>query len=119
MLENITPIDNIPSFDWTILGMGEDGHTASLFNVDDNFITQNLTTVTTCPKSGQKRISLSKKTLCASKYITFLVAGKSKDEVVKAVLGKNKKSNDYPAARIKSNKGKTVWVIDIEAGELL
>ena len=119
MLDNIKLIDNVPAFDWTILGMGENGHTASLFQVDENFYTNNLTSVTEHPQSGQKRISLTKKTLCASKYITFLVTGKNKAEKIKEILGKEKTANTFPASFIRSNDGKTLWLLDEEAGQLL
>jgi len=119
MLNNISLISNVPAFDWTILGMGEDGHTASLFNTDENFYTQKLTCVTAHPQSGQKRISLSKKTLCASKYITFMVTGKNKAAKIKKILEKEKTANTFPASHIRSNNGKTVWLLDEEAGKLL
>jgi 6-phosphogluconolactonase len=119
IIDNITLIDNVPTFDWTILGMGEDGHTASLFKVDDNFYTHNLTSVTAHPQSGQKRISLSKKTLCASKHITFMVTGKNKAKKIKEILGEEKTENNYPASLISSNNGKTVWLLDEKAGQLL
>lgn len=115
IIDNISKVNGIPAFDWTILGMGEDGHTASLFNTDDNFYTQNLTCVTAHPQSGQKRISLSKKTLCASKYITFMVTGKNKAEKIREILGEEKTANDCPASLIRSNNGKTVWILDEEA----
>jgi len=119
MINNISLISNVPTFDWTILGMGDDGHTASLFNVDESFYTQNLTWVTVHPQSGQKRISLSPKTLFASKYITFMVTGKNKAEKIKEILGEEKTGNDYPSSLIRSVNGKTVWLLDVEAGQLL
>ncbi len=119
MLDNISPVNNVPAFDWTILGMGEDGHTASLFKIDGNFNTQSLTSVTAHPQSGQKRISLSKTTLCTSKHITFMVTGKNKAEKIKEILGKEKTADDYPASLIRSNKGKTVWLLDKEAWQWL
>ena len=119
MIDNISLINNVPAFDWTILGMGEDGHTASLFKIDDNFYTHNLTSITAHTQSGQKRISLSKRTLCTSKYITFMVTGKNKAEKIKVILGEKENVKDCPASLIRSNDGKTVWVLDEEAGKLL
>ena len=119
MINNISLISNVPAFDWTILGMGEDGHTASLFKVEDNFYSKKLTSVTAHPQSGQKRITLSKKILCASKYITFMVTGKNKAERIKEIFGIKETVNDCPASLIRSNDGKTVWLLDEEAGQLL
>jgi 6-phosphogluconolactonase len=119
IIDNISKVNNIQAFDWTILGMGEDGHTASLFKTDDNFYTNNLTSVTEHPQSGQKRISLTKKTLCASKHITFMVTGKNKAERIKEILGKKETVNDYPASLIRPNESKTIWLLDEEAGQLL
>lgn len=119
IIDTFSLTNNTPSFDWTMLGMGEDGHTASLFKVDDNFHTHNLTAVTVHPQSGQKRISLTKRTLCASKSITFLVTGKNKAKKIKEILGKNEIATDFPASFIRSNNGKTVWLLDKEAGQLL
>jgi 6-phosphogluconolactonase len=115
MIDNIPLISNVPAFDWTILGMGEDGHTASLFKTNDNFFTNNLTSVTVHPQSGQKRISLSKKTLCASKHITFMVTGGKKTKIINQILGKTIHVSNYPAGLIKSKEGITEWVIDEEA----
>jgi 6-phosphogluconolactonase len=119
MINNISLINNVPTFDWTILGMGDDGHTASLFNVDDSFYTDKLTAVTTHPKTGQKRITLTPKTLCASKYITFMVTGQNKAKKIRGILGEEKTARDYPASLIKSNDGNIVWLLDEEAGHLL
>jgi 6-phosphogluconolactonase len=115
IIDNITLIDNVPTFDWTILGMGEDGHTASLFNVDDNFYSDMLTAVTTHQKTGQKRITLTPKTLCASKHITFMVTGKKKAKKLNQILGETIPISNYPAGLIKSKEGITEWVIDEEA----
>ena len=95
--------------------LGDDGHTASLFNVDESFYTDNLTAVTTHPKTGQKRITLTPKTLCASKHITFMVTGKKKTEKINQILGKTIPVSNYPAGLIKSKEGITEWVIDEEA----
>ena len=95
IIDHIPFINGLPALDWTILGMGDDGHTASLFMIDNNFYTENLTDVTAHPQSGQERITLTQKMLCASKQITFLVTGKNKAAKTEEILGVKTQANEY------------------------
>lgn len=100
------------AFDLMILGMGDDGHTASIF--PDNLAALDLDTHTFLakhPDSGQLRVSMSKKLINESKSIAFLVAGVSKTEKLQAIL-QEKDATGYPAYYIKSNSGELIWFVD-------
>jgi len=119
LIDHIPVLKGIPVFDWTILGMGDDAHTASLFRVDPDFYTDDLTAVTTHPETDQRRITLTPKTLCASKRITFMVTGRNKAEKIKEILGERSPDKGYPASHIRSENGITEWVLEKEAAKLL
>ncbi len=109
-----------PGFDWTLLGIGTDGHTASIFPPslsDSNPKTPCI--VATHPETGQKRISLTLETLNRSKRVSFLATGKSKAEIVKQVIESSKAEIYYPAARIQSANGILEWYLDEDAACLL
>ena len=90
---------NPPYFDLTLLGLGDDGHTASLFpyqnnNVDD-FVIFN-------EGKGLKRISLTPKVLSASSEIVFLVSGASKKNALERLLDEKESLDRTPSKLIKS-----------------
>ena len=75
-------IDNLPSFDLCILGIGGDGHTASIFPHElDKLIKINHCVVGTNPESGQKRVSLSLNQINNSKEVIIHACGSGKREV--------------------------------------
>ncbi len=106
----------MPEFDWVLLGLGDDGHTASLFPGKNLlFVYSNIVGVAKHPESGQKRISLTKDVLNNAKNITFLVTGKNKAKILSDILQNHPISKNYPAAEIKPITGTIDWVIDKEA----
>jgi 6-phosphogluconolactonase len=111
--------DNMPVFDWVLLGMGSDGHTASLFPGRTDFADPNLTLVAVHPESGQLRVSKTAKLLEAAKRITYLVLGESKAQVLQQIQQTPAQDLPYPAAKIKSTKGITEWYLDSQAAKLL
>lgn len=101
-----------PAMDLTILGMGPDGHIASLFpgmNHDGDLVLS----VANSPKPPAQRLSFSMNLINRSEKIIFVVAGIDKAEAVEAVH-KNPDC-DLPAAKVEA-KGETLWIIDEAAG---
>ena len=112
--------NNLPQFDWILLGMGSDGHTASLFpNQKLEFVSGNLFGVATHPTSGQKRISMTDELINNSSRITFLVTGGEKAKTLKEIFSDNNAINKYPASRVHSINGISEWYVDEAAAELL
>jgi 6-phosphogluconolactonase len=107
---------DVPSFDLLLLGMGEDGHTASLFPGthwdEKRFVIANYV-----PQSGAKRISMTPFILNAAHETVFLVAGNNKANALACVL--ENPACDYPAAKIHPDRGTLVWMVDNSAASLL
>lgn len=111
----------VPSFDIMILGMGDDGHTASIFPYQRNlWFSPQLCVEATHPDSGQRRISLTGKVINSSKNVAFLVTGKNKAGKVKEIIEMpDKSAKIYPAALVKPKDGDLIWFLDNEAAELI
>jgi len=93
-------VGNPPIFDLTILGLGDDGHTASLFPYKD--INNNDLIITSFGKD-LKRISFTPKIISASSEIAFLVTGASKNLALKRLIDKNESPRRTPAKLINPN----------------
>ena len=107
------------AFDWIILGMGNDGHTASLFPHQTNFDDPNVAVIAKHPESGQIRISKTAKLIEKAKRITYLVTGAAKAEILKEIEETPAESLSYPAAKIQAQNGVTEWYLDKDAARLL
>jgi 6-phosphogluconolactonase len=97
-----------PLFDTTLLGIGEDGHTASLFPGQSALLEATQWVVAVVGPKPDKRISLTFPVLDSSREVAFLAAGTSKQSIVKRV-----QSGDatLPAARVRPI-GKLHWFVD-------
>ena len=108
--------NNLPRFDWVLLGMGEDGHTASLFPGKKLLsVYSNISGIAQHPQTEQKRISLTFDVLNNAKRITFVVTGKDKAKILADILNELPISKNYPSAKIKPANGTIDWMIDKEA----
>ena len=79
---------NIPTFNFVLLGIGEDGHVASLFPGNDWGVDEEASDtipVYNSPKYPKERISLSAKRLSRTKHLVFMAAGDSKKEIIKQI----------------------------------
>ncbi len=119
MLDVIPSENGIPVFDWILLGVGADGHTASLFPGVTNYQDENLSVLASHPESGQVRISKTAKLLQAAKRISYLVLGAGKTEIVREINTIPASELPYPAAKIQSLSGETEWYLDSNAASAI
>lgn len=108
----------VPEFDLIFLGMGGDGHTASLFSASDSLKEAEKPAVPVyVEKLKSWRVTLTLPVLNNARSVVFLVTGKNKACVLKEII-ENKNLN-YPAGLIKPENGSLIWLIDEEAaGEM-
>jgi 6-phosphogluconolactonase len=108
-----------PVFDLIILGLGEDGHTASIFPGNSILLnSENICEVAVHPVSQQKRLTITGRVIKNSENIAFMVAGRTKAEVVSDIIERPHKVS-YPAAGISPGSGKLIWYLDSEAASKL
>jgi len=111
---------DVPRFDLVILGMGADGHTASLFPDSPALEEAQLWVCPNRPKvKGLERITLTFPILNAAKQIMFLVAGADKAVTLARVLEGPYQPRNLPAQRIKPLDGRLLWYVDRAAAERL
>lgn len=111
--------DGLPMLDLLILGMGGDGHTASIFPHQIELLkSEAICAVATHPESGQKRVSMTGPVLNAAKKIDFLVTGEGKASVLNEIFGKTGEWETYPTSFIKS-EGPVTFYLDQAAAKLL
>jgi 6-phosphogluconolactonase len=111
--------NGLPVFDLIILGLGGDGHTASIFPGNENLLTsESICAVAVHPSSGQKRITLTGRVINNADIIVFLVTGSNKAPVVADIIEKQGVV-DYPAAGIEPVHGTLRWYLDINAASML
>jgi len=107
-----------PVFDLVILGLGEDGHTASIFLDEiELFEDERVCTVATHPLSGQKRITITGKVLNNANRIFFLVTGSNKSQRIAEIMNDDEAAKLLPAYYISPANGELIWVIDEAAAQ--
>jgi 6-phosphogluconolactonase len=112
--------DGMPLFDLILLGLGDDGHTVSIFPENmELIVSDKICEVAVHPVSFQKRITLTGRVINNSVSVRFLVTGKRKAEIVEKIINNNPSAGNYPASLIIPLHGELIWHIDIEASGLL
>lgn len=105
--------DKWPVFDLILLGMGDDGHTASIFPDQLELLqAETVCAVATHPLSGQKRVTLTGKVLNRAKQLAFLVTGSGKAERISEIFHKTKEAGNLPASYIVPESGSLDWYLD-------
>jgi 6-phosphogluconolactonase len=110
----------LPRFDLILLGMGGDGHTASLFpNTDALKEHQRLVYAGFVPVLGRKRMTFTYPLINAARNVMFLVTGTDKAEAVLGMLGDSEKiRSELPAAAVRPTHGAMIIVLDAAAARL-
>lgn len=120
MLAYVPVIEGKPVFDIIILGMGNDGHTASIFpGQNELFNTSSICAVSSHPQTGQKRITLTGNVISNALNVIFLITGSSKAQILKSILEDTPEAKNYPAKQINPLNGQLSWYLDNDAAALL
>ena len=107
-----------PVFDLIILGMGSDGHTASIFPNQMNLLeTEKICSVATQPQSGQNRVTLTGKVINQAKKVCFLVTGEAKAKRIEQIMKDDPGAREIPAYYIRPCSGDLVFYMDTAAAK--
>ena len=118
--QNLPSVDEMPQFDLVILGMGDDGHTASIFpHQIELWDSENLCEVATHPDSGQLRITITGKLINRAKRVVFLVTGSNKSHKVREIVKREGNYLSYPASLVGPVNGELIWFLDEDAAAAL
>ncbi len=110
----------VPIFDLILLGMGPDGHTASLFPGSAGLQEKTrLVIANWVDKLKTSRLTLTLPVLNAARCVAFLVSGTDKAAVLKTVFEEDCPVEQYPSKLIRPNRGKLIWLVDRAAASEL
>lgn len=118
--KNVISLNGLPRFDFMMLGLGEDGHVASIFPDQLNLFNEHeICKVSIHPTTKQKRITLTGKVINNAENIIFIVTGENKSKVLNDILISHEDSTKYPASYVKPTNGKLIWLLDKAAAKKL
>ncbi len=114
---------SLPIFDLILLGIGPDGHTASLFPGTSALEEKEKWVVSvphsTPPPPLVDRVSLTLPVIDAARHVVFLAAGAEKAEIVARIFSKDRSEPLLPAQRVDPHPGKLTWLLDQSAASRL
>jgi 6-phosphogluconolactonase len=112
--------NEFPRFDLILLGMGDDGHTASLFPFTAALgETEKIATANYVEKFDTTRLTFTFPTINNSSNVIFLVGGVSKAETFQMVLEGEFQPEKFPSQVVKPRSGNLFWLVDEQAAQLL
>lgn len=110
----------LPHFDLLQLGMGPEGHTASLFPHQPSLHEEQRQVMhVSVPKPPPDRLTFTPPLLNAAVHVLFLVTGAEKAEAVQAVLEGPYQPDEYPAQLVRPSDGEVTWMLDSTAASML
>jgi 6-phosphogluconolactonase len=112
--------NSLPLFDLVLLGLGEDGHTASIFPGQMELMESDKScAVAFHPVTKQKRITLTGRVINNAEQVAFLVTGKKKEVIVEKIVKQKPSAQNFPASYIVPVYGQLSWFLDRDAGNML
>ena len=102
--------------DLILLGVGEDGHTASLFPETEVLREmQRKVQAVFVPRLGSWRVTLTLPVINGARTVFFLASGKQKAAIVGKILASTQSNEDLPATLVRPDPGTLTWMLDVEA----
>ncbi|MDF1574044.1 MAG: 6-phosphogluconolactonase [Bacteroidales bacterium] len=112
--------NGFPVFDWIWLGLGMDGHTASIFPQQIELWTAGSPCIVSShPETDQPRISLTGGVINVARRVSFIASGSEKASVIRDIFRKEGRYAEYPAFYVNPPGGDLEWFLDQEASRLL
>lgn len=120
IIEKTVPMRNgLPFFDVVLLGLGDDGHTASIFPGNETlFSVRETCRIAIHPNTGQKRITITGKVINNAGIVMFFVSGKNKARIVGEIVGREGPAR-YPADYVSPLAGRLLWYLDEDAASMI
>ena len=112
-MQRVFSTNGIPEFDLIQLGMGPEGHTASLFPHQPSLHeTQRLVMPVSVPKPPPDRLTFTPPILNAARNVLFLATGSDKADALRAVIEGPYNPDEYPAQIVRPPNGEVTWMVD-------
>lgn len=112
--------NEFPRFDLILLGMGEDGHTASLFPFSEGLReNEKIAVVNFVEKFNTNRLTLTFPVINNASNIVFLISGSAKADALREVLRGESQPEKFPSQNVNPKDGNLFWLVDREAATLL
>jgi 6-phosphogluconolactonase len=120
LVKTAAPGQEYPHFDVALLGMGTDGHTASLFPGSDPEAAGTALAVTANYQDRPaRRVTLTPRVFNAAHHIFFMATGANKAEALLKVIMGSADPLNLPAQRIQPSPGQVTWLLDESAAQML
>ena len=120
IMESLKIREGVPVFDLILLGMGPDGHTASLFPDQMNLLkSDKCCEVSFFPATGQKRVTFTVKLINNAEQVILFVPGLSKQQRIKEIFSGEEQASKLPVNYIRPIHGRMIFFLDEDSAGLL